>query len=54
MIHARDDTYMTSMKIFSNKLWNNNRTAHVNEQNQIKNITKSRHIQPDHVLFSSI
>ena len=28
-----------------NKLWNNNRTEHVEKRNQSKNKTKSRHIQ---------
>ena len=37
-----------------NKLWNNNRTEHVNERNQNKNKTKSRHIQTDHALYYSI
>ena len=36
------------------KLWNNNRTVHVNERNQNKNKTKSRHIQIDHGLYCSI
>ena len=38
-----------------NKLWNNNRTLHVNEQNQTKTTTttkKSRHIQIGHVCCS--
>ena len=38
----------------SRKLWNNNRTVHVNERNQNKSKTKSRHIQVDHALFFSI
>ena len=37
-----------------NKLWNNSRTVHVNEQNQNKNKTKSRHIQIDHAFYCSI
>ena len=37
-----------------NKLWNNNRIVHVNEGNQNKNKTKSRHMQIDHVLYCSI
>ena len=37
-----------------NKLWNNNRTEHVNERNQNKNKTKSRHIQIDHAFYYSI
>ena len=35
----------------ANKLWNNNRTVHVNEQNQNKNKTTSRHIQIDHTFW---
>ena len=31
-----------------NTLWNNNRTVHVNEQNQNKTKTKPHHIQIDH------
>ena len=38
----------------SNKLWNINSTVHVNERNQNKNITKSRHIQIDRVFCCSI
>ena len=38
----------------SNKLWNNNRTMHVNERNQNKSKTKSRHIQIDHAFYCSI
>ena len=37
-----------------NKLWNNNRTVHVNEQNRNKNKTTSRHIQIDHAFYCSI
>ena len=37
-----------------NKLWNNNRTVPVNERNQNKNKTKSRHIQIDHAFYCSI
>ena len=37
-----------------NKLWNNNRTVYVNEQNQNKKKTKSSHIQIDHALYCSI
>ena len=37
-----------------NKLWNNNWIVHLNERNQNKNKTKSRHIQIDHTLFCSI
>ena len=37
-----------------NKLWNNNCTVHVSEQNQNKNKTKSRHIQIDHAYYCSI
>ena len=37
-----------------NKLWTNNRTAQVNERNQNKNKTKSRHIQIDHAFYCSI
>ena len=37
-----------------NKLWNNNRTMHVNERNQNKNKTKSCHIQIDHAFYCSI
>ena len=37
-----------------NKLWSNSRTVHVNERNQNKNKTKSRHIQIDHALYCSI
>ena len=37
-----------------NKLWNNNCTVHVSEQNQNKNKTKSRHIQIDHAFYCSI
>ena len=39
-----------------NKLWNNNRTVHVNEQNQTKKLkkTESCHIQIDHVFYCSI
>ena len=39
---------------FSNKLWNNNRTVHVNERNQNKNKIWSRYIQIDHVFYCSI
>ena len=35
-----------------NKLWNNNRAMHVNEQNQNKNKTKLCHIQIDHGFYS--
>ena len=36
-----------------NKLWNNNRTVHVNERNQTKTTAKikSRHIQIDHEFY---
>ena len=37
-----------------NKLWSNNRTVHVNERNQNKTKTKSRHIQIDHAFYCSI
>ena len=37
-----------------NKVWNNNHTVHVNERNQNKNKTKSRHIQIDHAFYCSI
>ena len=37
-----------------NKLWNNNRTVLVNERNQNKNKTKSRHIQIVHAFYYSI
>ena len=37
-----------------NELWNNNRTVHVNERNQNKSKTKSRHIQIDHASYYSI
>ena len=38
----------------SSKLWNNNRTVHVNERIQNKNKTKSCHIQIDHAFYCSI
>ena len=38
----------------TNKLWNNNRTVHVNERNQNKNKNKSRHIQVDHGFCCSV
>ena len=38
---------------FSNKLWNINRTMHVNERNQNKNKTRSSHIQIDHAFCCS-
>ena len=38
----------------SKKLWNNNRTVHMNERNQKKNKTKSRNIQTDHAFYYSI
>ena len=38
----------------SNKLCFNNRTVHVNEGNQNKNKTKSRHFQIDHVFYCTI
>ena len=38
----------------SNKLWNNNHIVHVNERNQNKNKTKSRHIQIDYAFYCSI
>ena len=41
-------------KTYVNKLWNNNRTVHVNERNQNKNKTKSSHIQIDHAFNCSI
>ena len=37
-----------------NKLWNNNRTVHVNKQNKNKIKTNSRHIQVDHAFYCSI
>ena len=37
-----------------NKLWNSNRTVHVNEPNQNKNKTKLCHIQIDHAFYCSI
>ena len=40
--------------IFSNKLWNYNRTVHVNERTQKKNITESCHIQINHAFYCSI
>ena len=33
------------------KLWNRNRTEHMNERNQNKSKTKSRHIQINHVFY---
>ena len=42
--HTHTHTHTT----LSNKLENNNRTVHVNEQNQSKNKIKSRHIRIDH------
>ena len=38
----------------SKKLWNHNRTVHVNERNQNKNRTKLRHIQIDHMFYCLI
>ena len=38
----------------SSKLWSNNHTVHVNEQNPNKNRTKSRHCQIDHAFYCSI
>ena len=38
----------------SNKLWNDSRTAHVKEQNQNQNKTKSCHIQIDHGFYCPI
>ena len=38
----------------SNRLWNSNRTVHVNERIQNKSKTKSRRIQIDHVSYCSI
>ena len=37
-----------------NKLKNNNRTVRVNQWNQNKNKTKSRHIQIDHAFYCVI
>ena len=36
------------------KLWNNNRTVHVNERNQNKNKTESRHIQINLAFYCSL
>ena len=36
------------------KLWNNNRTVHVNERNQNKTKTKPCHIQIDQAFYCSI
>ena len=44
----------SSTTTFSNKLWNNNRTAYVDERNQKKNKTKSRQIRIYYVFYCSI
>ena len=44
----------TQPPTLSNKLWNSNRTVHVNKRIQNKNKTKSRHIQIDHAFYCSI
>ena len=47
-------TVNETLPTLSGKLWNNNRTVYVNDRNQNKNKTKSRHIQIDRSLLFNL